>query len=204
MVRPLMIFLSALPVGVLADWRVGPVIGFETQSGGDRFDSFVLSDGSNRDIRLGDGVYFYAGAFMNLPELPYVARPQLRTRVGFKVMEAETDTTRYSQTSVPFELGLRFAKRCKEYDHLGCGFFFEVGAAKHWSAQYEFRGSSSRQQDFDSQVGLNLKAGWHFVYLGYTQQTYQADSTEYDASSLNIGIEVPIAFGDRWSYGDVF
>ncbi|WP_108126436.1 hypothetical protein [Saccharospirillum mangrovi] len=141
---------------------------------------------------------------LNLPDIPHTPKLQMRSRLGYKIELAENDNSRYNFSAFPFDVGLRLSRHCDGYDHLGCGFFIEAGATKLFAAQYERHGASAQQVEFETTPGLNVKAGWHFLYLGYTQQTFQSNGNDLDASYFNFGIEVPLPLGDRWRYGDVF
>lgn len=112
------------------------------------------------------------GAYMDLPNIPLLPRPQLRTRLGYKVQLAETENTSYLLSSAPLELGVRFAQRCQTYNHLGCGLFVEFASVTHLAAQYDLQGTPDRHQVFDSPLGLNIKVGWYFINLGYSSLTY--------------------------------
>lgn len=201
MKRLLTLLALAMPMLALADFPLGATLGLESHTGGARWDSIERSGESDREIDLGDGLYFYGGAAAFLPDLPINGRVTLHSRLGVKTVQGEGDHYRYSKVAYPLELGLRYTNDCALFSALGCGFFVEAGAVYPFAAQYRLRGGQNRDDDFDTQPGYSLRAGWFVFYLGYWHQTYQLNNQVYDASSLNVGIEIPVTGRDNWRFG---
>ncbi|PTY38450.1 hypothetical protein BGP77_12125 [Saccharospirillum sp. MSK14-1] len=191
----------SLPTVALADWPLAVTLGLESHTGGDRWDSIERSGEPSRDIDLGDGLYFSGGVAAQLPEWPINGRLTLHSRLGVKTVLGEGDDGRYSKLAYPLELGLRYTNDCALFSTLGCGFFIEAGAVYPFSAHYRMAGSQERDDDFETQPGYSLRAGWFVFYLGYWHQRYQLNNEDYDASSLNVGIEVPVAVKGNWGFG---
>jgi len=201
MKRLLTLLALAMPMVALADWPLGLTLGFESHTGGELWDSIERSGEPDRDIDLGDGLYFYGGAVALLPELPIDGRWELRSRLGVKTVMGEGANYRYSKLSYPLELGIRYTNDCALFSALGCGFYVEAGAVKEFSAQYSIRGGQHRDDEFDTEPGFALRAGWFFFYLGYWFQSYEINGGSHDASSLNFGIEVPVTRNIDWGFG---
>lgn len=197
----MVLLLVSLPLPVYADGTVAFVAGLEFHGRGDHWDTVEKTDGGERDIYLGSGPYLYGGALVNLPEWPVVGGLQLRTRLGFKTQLGAGYDVEYAQRSYPFELGVRYGKRCTVPNPLTCGVFVEMGAVTQFNAEYRVRGSRYRQDDFSVDPGPYVKAGWFMMYIGYWQQTYSLGTRDVDASSLSLGVEIPISFwlDEPWS-----
>lgn len=182
--KPWLVLLAFMPaLAVADDWDIVPVVGMDVQFGGDTIQTIDYTDGSDQEIKAGNGLVFNAGALLDLP----LAGTQLRSTLGFKYSTSQAENVDVNKIAWPFEAGLRYS--------LDNGVFAEVGAVKHFAASYSASGAGyDRDEDYDTSIGLNLKAGWRFITVGYSQQTYEYEDEEYDASSINIGLEFPLNF----------
>lgn len=191
--RVLFILLSlTIPMLALADWPLGISLGVDSHTGGERWDTIHRAGKPDQNIDLGDGLYFYGGAAARLPEFPLNGRLELHSRLGVKTVLGEDDSYRFSKLSYPLELGVRYMNDCELFSALRCGSFIEAGIVYKFAAEYSTRGGQTRDDDFDTQPGFMVRAGWFVFHLGYWIQTYELNGQSHDASSLNIGIEVPI------------
>ena len=165
------------------DWAVTPVLGLDAQFGGDTIQTIDYEDGSDQDIKAGNGLVFNGGVLLDLP----LENTQLRSTLGFKFSTSQAENVDVTKIAWPLEVGLRYS--------LNNGLFAEVGAVKHLGASYSASGAGyDRDDDYDTTIGMNLKAGWRFITMGYSQQTYETDDEEFDASSFNVGLEFPLNF----------
>jgi len=178
------VLLLLTPLFAIAeDWSITPLVGIEGQFGGDTIETIEYTDGTDQDILAGNGLVFYGGVLMDLP----LDNAQLRSTLGFKYSTSAASNVDVSKIAWPLEVGLRYS--------LENGLFVEAGAVKHLAASYSSSGAGfNRDDEYDTSIGLNLKAGWRFITLGYSQQTYETDSEEFDASSFNVGLELPLDF----------
>lgn len=165
------------------EWSVIPVLGMDAQFGGDTIQTINYEDGSDQDIKAGNGLVFNGGVLVDLP----LENTQLRSTLGFKFSTSQAVNVDVTKIAWPVEVGLRYS--------LNNGVFAEVGAVKHLGASYSASGTGyDREDDYDTTIGMNLKAGWRFITVGYSQQTYETNDEEFDASSFNVGLELPLNF----------
>lgn len=174
------VLLALMPTLAAAEaWKTVPVVGLDGQFGGDTLVTINYDDGTDQDINAGNGIVFYAGALVDLP----LDGLQLRSTLGFKYSTSQASNIDVAKTAWPLEAGLRY--------NFSGGWFAEGGIAHHLSPQLSIDNDTA---EFDSSPGLNLKAGWRFITLGYTQLTYESGGEDYDASSFNVGLELPLDF----------
>lgn len=180
--RALLVLLALIPMLASADdWALTPVFGMDVQFGGDTIQTIEYTDGTDQDINAGNGIVFSGGVLVDLP----LENAQLRSTLGFKYSTSQADNVDVNKIAWPLELGLRYS--------LDNGLFAEAGAVKHLAASYSASGAGfDRDDEYDTSIGLNIKAGWQFLTLGYSQQTYEANGEELDASSFNVGLEFPL------------
>lgn len=158
------------------DWKAVPYVNMDLQFGGDTLLYIEYTDGSDQEIQAGNGLVFNGGLLVDIP----VDGMQLRSTLGFKYSTSQATNVDISKTAIPFEAGLRYG--------FGDGFFVEGGVVHHINPKLSVDDDSV---EFDSTPGANLKAGWRFITVGYSQLTYEVDSESYDASSINVGLELP-------------
>lgn len=178
--RVWLVLLALMPALATAEaWKTVPVIGLDGQFGGDTLVTITYDDGSDQDINAGNGLVFYGGALVDLP----VDKLQLRSVLGFKYSTSQASNIDLAKTAWPIEVGLRYT--------IGDGWFVEGGLAHHLAPKLTIDDDTT---EFDSAPGLNLKVGWYFITAGYTQMTYEANGNDFDASSFNVGLDIPLDF----------
>lgn len=169
-----------IPMSVMAEeWSAAPLIGLDAQFGGDTLITIMYEDGTEQDIKAGNGVVFNGGVLVETP----VTGLDLRAVIGWKYSTSQATNIDVSKTAFPVELTARY--------EVGSGFFVGGGLTRHLSPNLTVDDDSF---DFESSTGLVLRAGWEFIVVGYSSLDYDYESDTYDASSFNIGLEVPLNF----------
>ncbi|WP_108126435.1 hypothetical protein [Saccharospirillum mangrovi] len=130
------------------DWSVTPVLGIDAQFGGDTIETIVYTDNTEQDLLAGNGLVFVGGVLVDLP----LDNTQLHTSLGFKYSTSAATNVDVNKIAWPLEVGLRYT--------LDNGLFAEAGAVKHLAASYTSSGAGfNRDDEYDTSIGLNLKAG---------------------------------------------
>ncbi|WP_394170099.1 outer membrane beta-barrel protein [Saccharospirillum alexandrii] len=173
-----LVLLSPLSV-IAEEWSAAPLLGLDAQFGGDTLITIQYEDGSDQDINAGNGLVFNGGVLVETP----VTGLDLRAVVGWKYSTSMASNIDVTKTAFPVELTARYG--------VGSGFFVGGGLTHHLNPKLTVDDDSV---DFDSSTGLVLRAGWEFIVVGYSSLDYDYESETYDASSFNIGLEVPLNF----------
>lgn len=169
-----------IPVAVMAEeWSAAPLIGLDAQFGGDSLATLQYTDGTDQELNAGNGLVFNGGVLVETP----VTGLDLRAVIGWKYSSSMASNVDVSKTAFPIELTAR-------YD-IGSGLFVGGGLTRHLSPNLTIGNDST---DYESSTGFVLRAGWEFIVAGYSSLEYDSGSNTYDASSFNIGLEVPLNF----------
>ena len=155
-------------------WQAKPYVNMDAQFGGDTLLYIEYTDGTDQEIKAGNGIAFNGGVLVETP----VTGLQLRSTFGYKYSTSQATNVDIAKTAIPVEVGVRY--RTAE------GLFLEGGLVHHMNPTLSV---DDDDLEFDSDPGLNLKAGWQFISVGYSRLTYESNGESYDASSVNIGLE---------------
>lgn len=155
-------------------WQAKPYVNMDLQFGGDTLLYIQYTDGTDQEIKAGNGIVFNGGALVDTP----VTGLQLRSTIGYKYSTSQATNVDIAKTAVPIEAGIRYQN--------AEGIFLEGGLVHHLSPTLSV---DDDEVEFESGPGLNVKAGWRFISVGYSQMTYESNGEEFDASSFNIGLE---------------
>jgi hypothetical protein len=167
--------------------RSGPFLGFVIQGalemGGESIGTVVFTDGSDQDVRAGQGGTVAVGGELR----PAYASPVfLRGTVGYKYLTTAATNVNITLTRVPLEL-------LAGYEFEG-GFHAAAGVVHETSVAFDADGMD--HADFDPATGPRVELGWRWLSLTYTGLRYRAESgEEFDASSA--GVNVRYTFGRR-------
>ena len=164
---------TAMGHAAAQDWSVQPLIGMKGQFGGDTLATIYYTDGTNQELKAGQGIDFYAGVL--LKQSPYSVKASL----GYKYSSSMATNIDVAKTSLPFNLTGR-------YD-ISSGFFVGGGLTHHFSPQLAI---GDNTQTYDSSVGYHLELGWEAISIGWTAVTYEASGTEFDASTFDVNLEL--------------
>ncbi len=150
-----------------------PVLGMKGQFGGDTLEVIPYTDGTSQDLNAGQGINFYGG--MLATRAPY----SVKATIGYKYSSSMASDIDVAKTAMPFELTARYNLANKVY--------FGGGLTQHFNPKLTIDDDS---REYDASPGFHLEAGWGPISLGWTSMTYTYDSTDFDASSFDVNLEL--------------
>lgn len=174
--KKVVILLSAFCIANLAlasDWAIKPLIGLKAQYGGDTLFTIVYTDSTTQDINAGQGIDFYAGALA-------VSHPMsVKATIGYKYSTSMAENIDIAKTALPVNVTGRY--------NLSSGLFVGGGLTQHLNPQIRI---DEAVAEFDPKLGYHVEAGWKAISIGWTSMTYLSGSTEIDASSFDVNLEL--------------
>lgn len=144
--------------------------------GGDILVTLIFDDGSEQDIRAGQGGTFSFGFEYRPPALPQVG---IRSTAGVKFTSNASDNASISFLRFPIEVVGSY--------HLPRD--WRIGAGLSYHTGVNFNGDGFVPDvAFDPATGATVEIGWRWVALTYTAIEYKANGGSLDASSLGLSL----------------
>lgn len=174
--KKITLLLSVLMMSVFAsasDLTVKPLIGMKAQFGGDTLLTIVYTDSTTQDINAGNGIDFYAGVLAE--SAPFA----VKASIGYKYSTSAATNIDVAKTAIPLNLTARYVTPSDVY--------VGAGLTQHLNPQLSV---DDVVAEFDAAPGFHVEAGWKAISVGWTSMTYSIGNTEYDASSIDINLEL--------------
>lgn len=166
-----------------APYKFGWVADFTFEYGGDVLVTLLFDDGSEQEIRAGQGGTASFGFDYRPARLPQVG---LRTTAGIKFTSNASENADISFLRFPIEV-------------VGSYYLpndWRVGAGLSYHTGVKFNGDGFVPDvNFDPAAGATVELGWKWIALTYTSLEYTANGGSLDASS--IGVSLNWVFGKR-------
>ena len=177
--------LVALLIFAASSWATaGPVdvvYGMEAHFGdqGDTLAIIQYTDGTEQELKAGQGLVFYGGLRAELP----LTGMALQGTLGWKYSSSMASNIDVSKTAFPMEITGIYT--------LPGGAYFAGGLTSHFNPQLKLDDTTI---EYEASTGFHLKGGWKWFSLGLTSITYEYAPTgaEFDASSVSVAVQFPI------------
>ena len=154
---------------------LGFVFEADLEYGGDDIASVSFTDGSEQDIKAGQGLAVAMGAhYRTSKDSPF----SVRGTVGYKYVTTAASNADIHISRTVFEVLGNYA-----WDN---GWWVGAGITRHNNIKFDGDGFGPNAR-FDDATGPTAEIGWRWIALSYTQLDYTDEFGEdWDASSLGI------------------
>lgn len=155
--------------------KFGFLVGADLEYGGDDIITLSFTDGSDQDIKAGQGATLAVGGYFK----PRAASAfSVRGTVGYKFVTTAASNADIGIDRIVYEL-------VGDYEWPS-GFWVGAGLTQHTGIKLDGDGFGP-DVDFDDATGITAELGWKWIGLTYTQIEYEDEfGGKWDADSVGL------------------
>ena len=155
--------------------KFGFLVGADLEYGGDDIITVSFTDGSDQDIKAGQGGTFSIGGYFKPHESSAFSA---RGTVGYKFVTTAASNADIGIDRIVYEL-------VGDYEWPS-GFWVGAGLVRHTGIQLDGDGFGP-DVDFDDATGVTAELGWRWIGLTYTKIDYEDEfGAQWDANSVGL------------------
>jgi hypothetical protein len=157
--------------------RFGFLVEADIEYGGDDIITVSFTDGTDQDIKAGQGATVAAGGYFK----PHESSPfSVRGTVGYKFVTTAASNADIGIDRTVFELVGNY--------EWPSGFWLGAGLTQHTGIELDGDGFGPNV-DFDDATGFTAEVGWKWLSLSYTAIDYKDEfGGEWDAGSVGLAL----------------
>lgn len=155
--------------------KFGFLVGADLEYGGDDIITVSFTDGSDQDIKTGQGATLSVGGYFKPQESSGFSA---RATVGYKFVTTAASNADIGIDRIVYEL-------VGDYEWAN-GFWVGAGLVQHTGVKLDGDGFGP-DVDFDDATGITAELGWRWIGLTYTKIDYEDEfGGEWDADSVGL------------------